>query len=291
MPSVSANNITIEYEQRGSGPHLVAIMGLGGQLTDWSDGFLDLLSQHFTVTVFDNRDAGLSSEMGGDPLTKRQFAKSQLTRTKPPSEYLLEDMAADTNGLLEQLDIAKAHVIGISMGGMIAQSLAINHAAKVLSLTSIMSKPGDPKSGGIDKKLLLKIARRQDVTREGAVEASLATFAAIGGSSWDREAHRIRAERSVARSFRPEGQLRQTAAIAASPNRTRGLRELRIPALVIHGLQDPLVRPSGGIATAKAVPGSRLLMFPDMGHDLPENRWPEITEAIEVNTRRAALVS
>ncbi len=291
MPSVSANNITIEYEQRGSGPHLLAIMGLGGQITDWSDGFLDQLTQHFTVTVFDNRDAGLSTEMTGDPMTKRQFAKAQLTRTKPPSEYLLEDMAADSNGLLEQLDIAKTHVIGISMGGMIAQSLAINHADRVLSLTSIMSKPGDPKSGGIDRRLMMKIARRQEVTRDSAVEASLTTFEAIGGDSWDRDAHRVRAERSVARSFRPAGQLRQTAAIAASPNRTRGLRELAVPTLVIHGLQDPLVRPSGGVATAKAVPGSRLLMFPDMGHDLPQNRWPEIVDAIVANTSRAALLS
>ncbi|NNE74115.1 MAG: alpha/beta hydrolase [Acidimicrobiales bacterium] len=289
MAAVSANGITIEYEERGSGPPLLLVMGLGGQLTDWPGGFIDLLASHYRVIVFDNRDIGLSTEFTAPPATRGQLVKAFVARRPPPAEYLISDMAADAAGLLTALGIEAAHVVGMSMGGMIAQAMAIDHPAKVRSLTSIMSKPGDPRSGGIAPKLMVRLARRPNATRETAVDDAIALFRVIGGSSYDEAEHRARQEISLARSFRPHGQLRQTVAIAASPDRTPGLERLELPTLVVHGLQDPLVVPSGGIATAKAVRGSRLLMFPDMGHDLPKTRWPEITEAIQAVADRSAV--
>ncbi len=287
MASLEANGITIEYEVQGEGPPLLLVMGLGGQLVDWPQGFVDKLAENFTVIRFDNRDSGLSTEFSWEPATFKDLIKAQVTRKRPDAGYLLSDMAADAAGLLRGLDISAAHVVGMSMGGMISQCLAIDHPELVLSLTSIMSTTGNPKDGRIDPKLGIKIVRRPETTIDNAVEESLWMFSEIGGPLWDPIVHRARQEESVARSLRPKGTARQLAAISASPDRTPDLQQLNVPTLVIHGLVDPLVTPSGGIATVKAIPGARLLMFPDMGHDLPEPRWDEMVEAISVNSRRA----
>jgi pimeloyl-ACP methyl ester carboxylesterase len=288
MTSLQANGITIEYETTGDGEPLLLIMGLGGQLTDWPDGFPEALAEHgFRVITFDNRDQGLSTEFDWEAPSQVKSVAGMLARRPPKAEYHLADMAADAAGLLDVLGIESAHVVGISMGGMIAQTLAIEHPARVCSLTSIMSNTGDRKNGRIAARLMSKIARMPRPTRDNAVEVSVENFRLFSGPHFDEEAHRLRAKRSVARSFRPQGTARQTAAIMASPDRTAQLNGLRVPTLVVHGLVDPLVRPSGGTATAKAVPGSRLLMLPDMGHDLPEPRRDEIIAAIRTNADRA----
>jgi pimeloyl-ACP methyl ester carboxylesterase len=284
MAAVTANGITIEYEERGEGEPLLLVMGLSGQLSDWPLGFVDeLVARGFRVIRFDNRDIGLSTEFASTPPTTGQIAKAVVTRRPVPAEYRISDMAADAAGLLAALDVDAAHVVGMSMGGMIAQSLAIEHPARVRSITSIMSTTGNRRVGQPKVSLVRRFARRPVPTRETAVDLGLETFRAISGPTFDEVEARRMLEVSVARSFRPAGTARQTAAIMASPDRTAALRRLRVPALVIHGLVDPLVRLSGGIATAAAIPGSRLLVFNDMAHDLPPTRWDEMADAIGRN--------
>lgn len=281
MPSVDANGITIEYERSGAGEPLLLVMGLGAQLTAWPvemvQGLMDL---GYDVIRFDNRDIGLSSLCEWEPPSPLRAFVGRLLRRPVPTGYTIDDMADDAAALLDALGIERAHVVGASMGGMIAQALAIRHPGRVASLTSIMSNPGDG-SGGATAKVLLGFARRPEPSRENAVDQAVATFRSIGGPHFDESEYRPLAEAAVERSFRPEGVARQTAAIMASPDRTDGLSRLAIPALVVHGLLDPLVKPSGGIATARAIPASRLLMFNDMAHDLPAPRLREIVEAID----------
>jgi pimeloyl-ACP methyl ester carboxylesterase len=199
----------------------------------------------------------------------------------------MSDMAADAAGLLRGLDVGPAHVVGISMGGMIAQTMAIEQPDCVRSLTSIMSNTGNNRHGLPHRRVIIKLSRLAPPTIETAAESSLSVYRLVAGPAADDDLFRKQARASVERSFRPSGVLRQTAAIVASPDRTPGLQRVRVPSLVIHGLADPLVRPSGGIATARAIPGSRLLMFPEMGHDMPRSRWSEMVAAIRQNASRA----
>ena len=292
MASVQANGITIEYEEQGSGEPLLLVMGLGGQLIDWPQEFVDLVAGHgFRVVRLDNRDSGLSTEFTGPPPTTGQIAKSGLFRRPLLSEYLLSDRAADAVGLLDGLGIDSAHVVGVSMGGMIAQTMAIEHPDRVRSLTSIMSTTGSRKVGQPTKRLIAKFARRQPPSLETAVEDSIETFREISGPAFDEADMREMAEASIERSFRPVGTGRQTAAIMASGDRTEQLARLDLPTLVVHGLLDPLVRPTGGIATAAAVPGSRVLMYHDLAHDLPRTRWAEMVDSIAHNAARAVVTT
>ena len=204
-----------------------------------------------------------------------------MARRPVKSEYQLTDMAADAVGLLDALEVESAHVVGMSMGGMIAQTMAIEHAGRVRSLTSIMSNTGDRRHGRIAPKLLSKIVRLPAPTRETAVERSVDDVPVRVRPALRRiRASSDRQDATVERSFRPQGAARQTTAIMASPDRTPGLRRVTVPTLVVHGLVDPLVQPSGGVATARAVPGSRLIMYPDMGHDLPRPRWADLIAEI-----------
>jgi pimeloyl-ACP methyl ester carboxylesterase len=288
MAQIQANGITIEYEQHGSGDPLVLIMGLGGQLTDWPAEFIDeLVAVGFQVTTFDNRDIGLSTEFDFEPPKPVRSVLGTLVKRPPSTEYTLVDMAADTAGLIDGLGLGRVHAVGMSMGGMIAQQLTIDHADKVRSLTSIMSNPGDGKSGRIAGKVMVKMARAPRPTRETAADRSVENFLLWSGPHFDPNEHRARSAASVERSFRPLSTERQTAAIMASPDRTPGLANVTAPTLVVHGLVDRLVKPSGGIATAAAVPNSRLVMYPDMGHDLPRPRWAEMADAIRRNANRA----
>ena len=288
MASVDANGITVEYEREGEGDPLLLIMGLSGQLVDWPEGFrAALVRRGFEVIRLDNRDAGLSTEFTSEPPTTVDLAKALVSRRFLGSEYLLADMAADVVGLLDALGLDSVHVAGISMGGMISQSLAIDHPSRLRSMTSIMSSTGNRRVGQPKARLVSAIARWESSTPETAVEHGLEFVRMISGPTFDDDEYRTLAAASVARSFRPAGIGRQTAAILASPDRTPGLRQVDLPTLVIHGMLDPLVRPSGGVATAKAVPGSRLLMFNDMAHDLPDTRWDEIADAIRQNADRA----
>jgi len=289
--SVKVNGVTIAYRIQGSGPALLAVMGLGGQLTDWTPELIEGLAEHFTVITFDNRDVGLSTISPGAAPTTRDFMKARLLKRSIPSDYTLVDMAADAIGLVDELGISSVHAVGLSMGGMIAQTLAIIYPDRIRSLTSIMSTTGDIKAGSIDPKVMLSMGRMDlPTTVEEAVESSVAKFRLFAGSSWSAERHEARSRHSFNRSWHPDGVGRQLAAIAAAPDRTPELRKLSVPTLVVHGMQDKLVRPSGGTATAAAVPGSRLLMFPDMGHDIPMNRCGEIVDAIVANAARASVV-
>jgi pimeloyl-ACP methyl ester carboxylesterase len=286
MASVEANGITIEYDVQGSGEPLLLVMGLGGQMIDWPDGFVALLAERFRVIRFDNRDSGLSTEFTSAPPSKSDLVKAVVLRRRLHAEYHLSDMARDAVALLDALAIDRAHVAGISMGGMISQTIAIEHPDRVRSLTSIMSTTGNLRVGQPKLGILIESLRRPVPPAELAVDQGVAFFRKICGPTFDHAEFRQMAERSVARSYRPIGTARQTAAIIASPDRTDGLRRLRMPALVIHGLLDPLVRPSGGVATAKAIPGARLVMFNDMAHDLPPTRWQEIVNEIMATTAR-----
>ena len=288
MAAIDANGITIEYDVRGEGEPLLLVMGLSGQLIDWPDEFVDLLvASGFQVIRFDNRDAGLSTEFDWTPPSRARSAAALLARRRPKAGYLIADMAADAAALLRGLDISPAHIVGVSMGGMIAQTMAIEHPEYVKSLTSIMSNTGNNRHGLPRRKVLIKLSRLAAPTIENAEESSLSVYRLIAGPEADAELFRQQARASLERSFRPSGVLRQTAAIVASPDRTAGLQRVRVPSLVVHGLADPLVKPSGGIATARAIPGSRLLMFPEMGHDMPRSRWPEMVAAIRQNASRA----
>ena len=288
MTKVQSNGIEIEYEESGTGDPLLLVMGLNGQLVDWPAGFVDeLVERGFRVIRFDNRDAGLSTEMTGVPPSRFELVKDVVTHHGPPDQYLVADMAGDAIGLLDALGIERAHVVGMSMGGMIAQQIAIDAPERVLSLTSIMSTTGSQRVGKPKARLVWKYLRREPVGPEQAVENAVELFRAISGPTFDDAEFRVLAKESVARSYRPEGTARQLGAILSSPDRTAGLRELRVPTLVIHGTVDPLVNYSGGVATANAVPGARLLMFNDMGHDLPRTRWDEMADAIRANADRA----
>ncbi len=289
MASVQTNGITIEYDVTGSGEPLVLIMGLGEQMTTWPDEFVaKLVDVGFQVIRFDNRDIGLSTQSDGEPPSPVRTVASRIVRRTPKAAYDVRDMAADTAGLLDALGVGAAHVVGVSMGGMIAQAMAIEHPAVVRSLVSIMSNTGDATHGVVAPSLLAKLARLvTHVDREDAVERSVEVYRLIAGPAYDPVEQRAIAKRNVERSFRPDAVARQIAAIMASPDRTEALSAVRVPALVVHGLLDQLVKPSGGMATARAIPGSRLIMYPDMAHDLPRPRWDELVGEIRRNADRA----
>jgi pimeloyl-ACP methyl ester carboxylesterase len=290
MTSAVCNGITIEFEVHGDGEPLLLEMGLGGQLVAWPLDWVNLLvDQGFQVIRYDNRDIGLSSKTPGPPPTLKRALAAQLSRRAVKGHYDLSDMAGDAACLLDHLGIERAHVVGISMGGMIAQSLAIGHPHRVASLTSIMSSTGDRRHGRVHPRLLRNASRLRATGPENYVDSQALIFQAISGEGFDEREVRELAQMALDRNFDSHGVLHQLLAIAASPDRTEALRSVSAPTLVIHGLRDPLVLPSGGVATAKAIPGSRLLMFPEMGHDLPRARWAEIAEAIVQNAERAGF--
>jgi pimeloyl-ACP methyl ester carboxylesterase len=289
MPNVTANGIQIEYECFGdqSNPPLLLIMGLGAQMIVWDTEFCEQLADRgFRVIRFDNRDVGLSTHFHDAPTPDVLGAMSGDTSS---ASYTLSDMAADAAGLLDALDISAAHIVGASMGGMIAQAFAIEYPDKTLSLCSIMSTTGDVEVGqpATDALEVLVGAPPQNV-EEAAYTAVLASKV-IGGKGYPLDEERVRA-RAVEAWNRDHDQLgfaRQLVGIVASGDRTPGLRGVTAPTLVIHGADDPLVTPSGGEATAKAIPGAELLTLDGMGHDMPIPLWPRIIDAIVDNTGRA----
>lgn len=291
MTAAVLGKLTIEYEITGEGTPLLLVMGLGSQLIHWPEEFVaQLADRGFRVIRYDNRDMGLSSKIDAEVPGRGRTVASLVSKRLARSAYLLADMADDGAHLLEHLGIGAAHVVGVSMGGMIAQSLAIGHPEKVLSLTSIMSNTGDRRNGRPSVALLSKMTRLLDPSPDSMMDNGVAIGRLISGPHFDEAHERVMIQRSFDRSHTPEGMVRQVLAISASPDRTKQLRNLDVPTLVVHGLLDPLVRPSGGIATARAIAGSRLLMFPDMAHDLPRNRWGEIIDAITTNAARSAMV-
>ena len=289
MPTAHVNGIDIEYVTSGdpADPALLLVMGLGAQLIAWPEEFVaQLTARGFFTIRYDNRDSGLSTEFAGTPDFTALFSGDASSAT-----YTVEDMADDAAALLSELDIAQAHVVGVSMGGMITQALVINHPSLFLSACSIMSTTGDRAVGAPTGEALTALLRPVATTREEAVAASLEGSRVISspGFPFDVDLMTRRAEAAYDRSYSPEGTARQLAAILGSPDRTPGLGGVTMPFLVIHGEDDPLVTVSGGKATAAAVPGSKLLLIPGMGHDLPEEAWPQIIDAIVSNTELAAV--
>ncbi len=287
------NGIEIEFVTEGdpSDPALLLVMGLGGQLTAWPQGFVDgLRDRGFFVIRFDNRDSGLSTKFEEAPDLTAAVTAWFNGELPPAPPYRVEDMADDAAALLTALGIQRAHVVGVSMGGMITQDLAINHPERFLSACSIMSTTGDWSTGVPTPEALTALLRPVASTREEAIEASLAGSLAIGSPQYptDEAVLRARAAAAYDRSYCPEGTARQIVAILASPDRTEGLHGVRVPFLVVHGEDDPLLPLGGGQATAAAVPGSKLLTIPGMGHDLPEPLWGTITDAIVDNVALAS---
>ena len=269
-----------------SDPALLMIMGLGTQMIAWPDELIGMLAARgYHVIRFDNRDTGRSSRMRGRP----PGVLEMLTRSPKDPPYRLEDMAGDAAGLLDVLEIDAAHVVGASMGGMIAQTLAIEHPQRVLSLCSIMSSTGARSDGQPSYRIYSTFLRRPPRDREAYVEYASALFRRIGSKGFEVDDARLRdqAGRAYDRGLNPAGTGRQLGAILASGDRTPALRELDVPTVVIHGDDDPMVGPSGGHAVAKAIPGAQLRIVEGMGHDLPRGAWPQIVEAITANAARA----
>ncbi len=291
MPETTCRvgDIDIAYETLGepADPALLLVMGLATQMIAWHDDFCaELAGRGFYVIRFDNRDVGRSTAMRHLPVpTLRQLA----LRSKKAASYTLSDMARDAVGLLEALEIDRAHVAGASMGGMIAQTIAIEHPGRVLSLASIMSNTGARLSGQPQLATYRVLLGRPPQDRDAFIDHVLKVYRVIGSPGFDRDEEDLRriAALSYDRGRNPAGSGRQLAAIIASGNRAKRLPSITAPTVVIHGTKDRLVNPSGGRATAKAIPGARLVEIEGMGHDLPRGAWPQMIEAITANAARA----
>jgi pimeloyl-ACP methyl ester carboxylesterase len=296
MPRIKANGLSFEYDITGKDGDepILLIMGLGGQMTLWRQRFLDkLAARGYRVIRFDNRDIGLSEKLDalGPPdmgAVLAAYAEGRLA----PAPYNLSDMAADAAALLTALGIERAHIVGASMGGMIAQLVAADHPEKTLSLTSIMSTTGArdlPPARPEAMAVLNKPAPDPNVDMEAYLDNVVASSKVIGSPGYppDEADQRAFAAGNVRRSYYPVGFLRQYAAVLASPDRRAKLATIAVPSLVIHGADDALVPVEGGRDTAANIPGAELLVIPGMGHDVPPALYDEIVDAIAKVAERA----
>ena len=297
MAQVQANGITIEYDEHGdkNAPPVLLVMGLGAQMTLWPQELVDaLVERGFRVIRYDNRDIGLSHKMDGAkaPGIVKLMLLSRFG-LKPKVPYSLADMAEDGIGLLDALGIRQAHIVGASMGGMIAQHMAFSHPERVLTLTSIMSTTGNRKLPAATKEAMSALTKRPESMDEDVlVEHGVKVATAIGSPGYRSDPDKVR-ERSralIKRSFYPQGMPRQFAAIIADGDRRERLQSVTAPTLVIHGEADPLVPLAGGEDTAAHIKGARLKTIPGMGHDLPLELVDEIAEAIAEHARAAEPV-
>jgi pimeloyl-ACP methyl ester carboxylesterase len=291
-----ADGVDICYQTFGdpAAAPLLLVMGLGGPMTWWDPDLCRRLADAgFFVIRYDNRDTGRSSRLTGRvgrrALVLGYFGRGPLRRCPP---YTLDDMAGDGLGLLDHLGIDAAHVVGVSMGGMIAQTMTLLAPSRVLSLTSIMSTTGRRTVGWQDPRLLPLMLARGAQTREAYVESSARMWQVIGSPAYPetREQVLARAGETFDRGVTAEGVVRQMAAILAQPDRSRRLGQVAAPTLVVHGLNDKMVHVSGGRATARAIPGSELLLVPGMGHDLPRELYDTFVDAIRRVASRAGRV-
>ncbi len=294
MPQATANGIAIEYDEHGdpAAPPVLLVMGLGAQMTLWPQELVEaLVERGLRVIRYDNRDIGLSHKFDGAKapgMVKLMLLSRIGLRPKVP--YTLADMAADGIGLLDALGIAKAHVVGASMGGMIAQHMAFSHPERVLSLTSIMSTTGNRTLPAGSREAIAVLTKRpQSTDDEVLVEHGVKVARTIGSPAYvqDEERLRERTRALIKRSFYPAGLPRQFAAIVADGDRRERLRSVTAPTLVIHGEADPLVPLAGGQDTARSIAGARLRTIPGMGHDLPLELVDEIADAIAEHARCA----
>jgi pimeloyl-ACP methyl ester carboxylesterase len=280
--------VTLCYESFGDpdDPPILLVMGLATQMIAWHEDFCEQLAERgFYVVRFDNRDIGRSTHFDFRPPSVTQM----VTRRFPREQYTLSDMAEDAAVLMRELGIAPAHVVGASMGGMIAQTLAADHPEVVRSLVSIMSTSGNRWRGQPALSVYRYLLQPPPRDRDGYIDRSAAVFGLVGSTGFDRDEQYIRerAARSFDRGFDPRAGGRQLGAILASGDRTKELKRIKAPTLVIHGTVDKMVRPSGGKATARAIPGARLMMIEGMGHDLPRGVWPLIIDAVSEHAQAA----
>jgi pimeloyl-ACP methyl ester carboxylesterase len=291
--TVRANGIELCYEIFGKddAEPMLLIMGLGAQMILWDDEFCQqLASRGFRVIRFDNRDIGKSSRMtGGKPLKPLELLKLRFLKIPVEAPYRLRDMAEDTVGLMDALGIKSAHLVGASMGGMIAQEIAILFPQRVRSLTSIMSTTGNPKVPPPTREASAMLMAPPPATKEEFLMRFAQTWKVlrVGSFPLDEAKDRERAERVFARGLNPAGVGRQLRAILASGSRKERLRAVKAPTLVIHGTVDPLVRPEGGKDTAASIPGAKLMMVDGMGHAIPIPMWPQIIDAIDKHAHGA----
>jgi pimeloyl-ACP methyl ester carboxylesterase len=288
MARLAANGIEIEYEVLGDpkAQPVLLIMGLGAQLLSWDERFCkELVARGFYVIRYDNRDSGLSHKM--ESAGPADVMAAYAGHGNPA--YSLDDLADDAVGVLDALKIPSAHIVGASMGGFIAQLVAINHADRTLSLTSIMSGPGGEDAVPPTPEAAQVLVRPAGATRDEVIETGLAAGRLLGGvnNPFDVEAERRKIERAYDRSFYPPGFGRQLVAILTARSRVPALRNLKVPTLVVHGVDDPLVPIENGRRVAAAVPGARLLELEGMGHNVPERHWSRIADAIAETAARA----
>jgi pimeloyl-ACP methyl ester carboxylesterase len=275
MPSATVNGVRIEYDTFGdaAGAPLLLISGLGVQMIGWDEEFCELLaSRGFHVIRYDNRDVGLSTWMDGG------------------AGYTLDDMAADAVGLLNALDIPAAHIVGASMGGFIAQLVALNHPDRVLTLTSMISGPNGEDQVQPTPEAMALLMTPVPATREERIELGVRSKKELLGPAdpFDGSYERVRVAAAVDRAYHPAGFVRQLQAVTAAPSRLSRLAELRVPTLVVHGDADILVPVENGRLVAAAIPGARLLEIAGMGHDVPRRVWPQVVDAIAELARAAA---
>ncbi len=295
MPKAQANGIEIHYEEHGdpAADPMLLIMGFGAQLTLWPDELVDALAGHgFRVIRYDNRDVGLSHKFDG---VKAPGILKMTLLTKfgftPKVPYTLADMADDGVGLLDALEIDRAHIVGASMGGMIAQHVAARYSQRCKSLTSIFSTTGNPKlPAARPEALKVLVTRPKSMEEEALVDHGVMLARTIGSPGYpsDEDRLRDRARASVQRSTYPEGPTRHLSAIVADGDRREMLKGVSVPTLVMHGEDDPLVPVEGGRDTAAAIPGAKLKTIPGWGHDLPLELVDEVAEAIAAHARSSA---
>lgn len=285
MPQADNDGVRIEYDTFGdlSDPAILLVMGFTAQMIAWDPEFCQMLAdQGHHVIRFDNRDCGLSSKTEGTPPDIMALMAATATGAELPDTipYSLSEMAADGVAVLDAVGVASAHVAGASMGGMICQMMAIEHPERVLSLTSIMSTTGNASVGQGTPEAMGALLSPPAVGRDAVIEQGVKVGKVIAGPLFDADQARARTAEAYDRSFYPTGAPFQLAAIGKTGDRTERLQKLNVPTLVIHGDADSLITPSGGTATAEAIPGAKLLTLDQMGHDLPKPLWPEITKAI-----------
>ena len=285
MPEAVNGSTTIYYDTKGSSkdPAILLIMGFTEPMTSFRDGFCQLLVEAGNYVIrFDNRDVGLTSKTQTDPPDLQAIITAVMTSQTPPQlPYSLKDMAGDAFAVLDAVGVSSAHVVGVSMGGYIAQTMAITNPERVSSMTSIMSTTGAPGVGIATPEVGANLKSPIGIeTKEDAVECSLHNYRLFAGPLFDEEAHKNLAEANFERNWNPLVTVFQLAAMITGPDRTHDLESIEIPTLVIHGAKDTLVQVDGGKATAAAIKDSRIVIFDEMGHEMPEILWCDITTEI-----------
>ncbi len=292
MPQINANNISIEFETFGEpdARPLLLVMGLGAQMVAWDENFCQQLADagHFVIR-YDNRDVGLSTRFHDHGVPDfEKLVTDIMTNGAAKVPYTLDDMAVDGIALLDELGIEQAHICGASLGGMIVQTMAINHPERILSMTSIMSTTGNPGLPPAHAEAMEALNSERVDDPEHAMNRAVEVSKVIGSTGFERDEERIRrkALESYERAYYPDGVARQMAAVMAHGDRRPGLNKLSLPCLVVHGDIDPLVPVTGGHDTHQNVPGAELLIIEGMGHDMPKGVWGQIVEGVALLTRQ-----